>query len=240
MTWWVAGAAVGGALISSYGAQSAAGTQADAANNSTALQAKIYEDTTKRNEPFVSGGTNALGALLERLGIGGNASSAQYGNLLKTVNPQDVQNDPGYQWAQQQGQQGIDRSLAARGMTNSGRALKAASQFNTGNATKFFNDAFNRNQSANQQQFNMLAQPVQWGQASVNNTAASGAAFGQAAGQNIVGAGDAQAANSIAQGNIWGNALNQGVSAYTRGQQNQNQINPATGMPNYALDPYGP
>jgi hypothetical protein len=217
MTWWVAGAAVVGGVIQSQGAKSAAGTQADAANNATALQSRIYDDTVQRNDPFVEGGTNALSTLLNRLGVGGQGGD-QHGNLLRTVDPQSVQNDPGYQWAQQQGEQGINRSLAAKGMTNSGRALKAAAQFNTGNATKFFNDAFSRNQQANQQQFNMLAQPVQWGQASANNTAASGAAFGQAAGQNMIGAGDAQAANSIAQGNIWGNALNQGVSAYTRNQ----------------------
>jgi len=33
-------------------------------------------------------------------------------------------------------------------------------------------------------------------------------------GSNLIGAGNAQAASSLAQGNAWGNALNQGVSSY--------------------------
>jgi coproporphyrinogen III oxidase-like Fe-S oxidoreductase len=194
-----------------YSARQAAQAQIDAANNATALQRGIYNDTVARNEPFVKGGTNALQTLLEQLGIGGGS-----GSLLKTVDPQSVQNDPGYQWAQQQGQQALERQLAARGLTGSGRSLKAASRFNTGNATQFFNDAFNRNQSANLQKFNMLSAPVGWGQASANQTAAAGQQFGKSAGSNMIGAGDARAAGTIAQSNLLRDSLNQGVSQYQR------------------------
>jgi hypothetical protein len=240
MTWWAAGGAVVGGLLASQGSKGAAGAQAEAANNSTALQRDIYNQTVERNRPYVEGGTNALSTLLNRLGIAGNAGSG-YGSLMSTVDPQSVQNDPGYQWAQQQGEQGIQRALAARGLTGSGRGLKEASRFNTGNATQFFDRAFNRNQATNLQNYNMLAQPAQWGQNSANNTAAQGSAFGQAAGGNMVQAGDAEAANSIAQGNIWGNAINQGLSSYSRSPQGNspqsqpqwapNQNYGATGFP---------
>lgn len=203
------GANLLGTAAGLYSTNKAVDAQREAAENATNLQRGIYNDTVARNEPFVKGGTNALATLLEQLGIGGGS-----GNLLKTVDPQSVQSDPGYQWAQQQGQQAIERQLAARGLTGSGRSLKAASRFNTGNATQFFTDAFNRNQGANLQKFNMLSAPVGWGQASANQTAAAGQQFGTSAGNNMIGAGDASAAGTIAQSNLLRDALNQGVSQY--------------------------
>jgi hypothetical protein len=220
MSWAIVGGAAIGAIGSYLASDNAADKQADAANAASGVARQSFLDTEKRNQPFYEGGTNALATLLTRLGImGGDANSAQYGNLLSTVTPQSVQNDPGYQWAQQQGQQGIERWLAAKGLTNSGRALKAASQFNTGNATKFFNDAFTRNMQGNQQQFNMLQAPVGWGQASANQTGAAGQAMASTVGNNLIGAGDAQAAGRIGGWNALQNGINQGVSAYTRSQQ---------------------
>ena len=55
-----------------------------------------------------------------------------------------LQNDPGYQFRLQQGNQALDRQLAARGMGRSGAAMKAAQQYGQGLADQTYNDYFNR------------------------------------------------------------------------------------------------
>lgn len=71
------------------------------------------------------------------------AQGQQLSNL-ENLNPTDVQNDPGYQFAQQQGEQSLNRSLGARGMVFSGDALKEAANFNQGLASQFYGDAYRR------------------------------------------------------------------------------------------------
>jgi len=71
------------------------------------------------------------------------ANQQQLGNL-ENLSPQNVQNDVGYQFAQQQGEQGLNRALGAQGNLFSGRALQAASDFNQDLASRFYGDAYNR------------------------------------------------------------------------------------------------
>lgn len=66
---------------------------------------------------------------------------------LERLNPTDVQNDPGYQFTQAQGEQALNRSLGARGSLFSGAALKEAADYNQGLAARFYQDAYNRNQN---------------------------------------------------------------------------------------------
>ena len=55
-----------------------------------------------------------------------------------------LQADPGYQFQLQQGNQALERSLAARGLGQSGAALKAAQEYGQGLANQTYNDYFNR------------------------------------------------------------------------------------------------
>lgn len=55
-----------------------------------------------------------------------------------------LQADPGYQFRLQQGQQALERSLAAQGLGQSGAALKAAQQYGQGLADQTYNDYFAR------------------------------------------------------------------------------------------------
>jgi hypothetical protein len=86
--------------------------------------------------------------------------------------------------------------------------LKAASQFNTGNATQFMDNAFNRQQAVRGSQTNALQSIAGLGQSAANTVAGAGMNYGNQAGQNLIGAGNAQAAAGIAQSNAWGNAMN--------------------------------
>lgn len=214
MPWGAVAAAVIGGAASADASRSAGNKQKDAADAATQLNRDIYNDTTQRNEPFVTGGTSSYNELLRRLGISGNATSEGYGSLGKVPTSADVMATPGYQFGLDQGQNSLNKQLNARGLSYSGAALKAANRYGTDYATTKYDNAFGNLQSANQQSYNQLMGAAGLGQASANNTASAGQQFGTQAGNNMIGAGNAQAASGIAQSNAWQNALNQGVSAY--------------------------
>jgi hypothetical protein len=63
---------------------------------------------------------------------------------LQAPNLEALQNDPGYQFRLQQGNQALERSLAARGLGQSSAALKAAQEYGQGLADQTYNDYFGR------------------------------------------------------------------------------------------------
>jgi len=203
---WAAAAAVGGALISSNASSQASKAQQSAADQANDLQRQQYADTIQRNQPFYGAGTDALAMLQQKLP-----------GLNTGYDPQQLLNEPGYQFGLQQGQQALERSLAARGRGVSGAALKAAAEFGNNYATGQLNSAFQRDQQAKQQQFGQLQSLAGMGQAAANNTAFYGQQTANNAGNNMIGAGNSAAANNIAQGNIWSGLLNQGASMYGSG-----------------------
>lgn len=60
----------------------------------------------------------------------GNKYRASYADQLNNIltGKQSIQTDPGYQFAYQQGQQGVERAAAARGMGTSGNVMAALQQ----------------------------------------------------------------------------------------------------------------
>lgn len=202
MPWGVAAAAVaaGGAAATSNKASKAQQAGVGAAN---ALTQGMYDDTKARNDPFYYAGTEALSLLQQRLP-----------RLTAGYDASKLTSEPGYQFGLDQSQQALERSLAARGRSSSGAAMKAATEYAQNYATSKLNDAWTRQQQGNQQEYNMLAGLVGTGQASANQTAAAGMQAASTMGNNILGGANAQAANYLNQGNILGNAVNQGVSLY--------------------------
>lgn len=63
---------------------------------------------------------------------------------MQAPSQEALEADPGYQFRLQQGQQALERSLAARGLGQSGAALKAAQEYGQGLADQTYNDYFNR------------------------------------------------------------------------------------------------
>jgi hypothetical protein len=216
MSFAIAGATIGSALIGSDASRSASNKQLDAANASNALQKDMYDQTVARNSPFVAGGTTSFNALLDRLGLSGNTSAPGYGTFGQIPTAADVMARPGYQFGLDQGLTALNHQLNAHGMNYSGAQLKAINRFGNDYATSKYNDAFNQSQAAQQQAYNQLSGLAGMGQASANNTAGAGQQFASQYGSNLQGGANAAAANSLAQGNLWTNALNQGVSAYGR------------------------
>lgn len=166
-------------------------------------------------------------------------------------NPSSLQQDPGYQFRLQQGEQSINRANAARGGRAGGRAMKELSQFSQGLASQEFGNAFQRASAADAAELQALANQAgrqdaatladrqrQLGLANVGYGAQGNLAAGmmglgqqranldiatqQQIAQNALGTGQAAAGMHQAQGN-----LAAGIYAGAGQQQAQNYQNQA-------------
>lgn len=185
-----AAGAIGGSLISSSGANSAAKTSANAANASTALQSRIYDQTTANNAPFLQTGTAALDQLAKSYGIGGTGGTG-------AIDPNaSFYQSPDYQFQLSQGIAGVDAGAAARGQLDSGATRKAEIAYGGNLANSNFNQYATRLQGL-----------AGIGQAAASNQAAAGSNY---AGQytNTVSNAATNAGNAqIYSGNTTANAL---------------------------------
>ncbi len=91
-------------------------------------QLKAGEQASQLLNPYYQTGTQANQRLSDRLMGGFNFNQA------------DLYNDPGYQFAVEQGQRGLNTQAAASGLLGSGRALKEATQYGQGMAEGQFNN----------------------------------------------------------------------------------------------------
>lgn len=196
--WLVGGAAVGGALIGANSTNKATKAQTAAANQANDTQWAMYNQSRDDNKPFYDVGVSSLNKLA----------------ALPDFTGADLQNEPGYQFALNEGMKGVTNSAAARGGLLSGAALKAASQYNNDYASTKYNDAFNRDATNK----NRLATLAGIGQTASNVNTSSGLSTANNVGQNQLGVGNARASGYLANGNALTGALNQGVSAWKNSQ----------------------
>jgi len=188
------------AIFQSRASTRAAEIQSDSANRATDIQERMFNQAREDAGPQRQIGYDAINQLSQLL---------KSGELTRQFDGSSLATDPGYQFGMQQGQQGIERSAAARGMGLSGAALKAASRFNSDYAGTKYNDAFNRFQTSQANRFNPLMQLAGAGAVANQQVSQAGQNYANQAGANIIGAGNAQAANRMNQGNIYSNAFNQ-------------------------------
>jgi len=111
MTFWVAGAVVGSALIGGSASRSAASTQAAAADRAAEGQERMFERQVELSEPWRKAGEQALNKLIPLTDYQ-NFGMAQF------------QADPGYSFRMSEGMKALERSAAARGGLLSGATLK--------------------------------------------------------------------------------------------------------------------
>lgn len=233
--------AVAGSAISAHAASSAADKQATAADQikqqaidagkvasdtvtkatadanagltSTTTGANQQLDAAKQQQldalkPYIDAGQVSLPELQQLLGTNGPLGSQS--NFSFT--PQDWQNDPGFAYIQQQQQQGLDRSAAARGTLFSGGTAKATARLQSNLASTHLDDAFNRAiQTYDTNRQNVITR-IQ-GLTGLTNTGLSATNTqntdigntAQLQNQNTVGTADRIAANQIAAGTYVGN-----------------------------------
>lgn len=208
----VAAAIIGGAAIAATGTavagSEAAGATESAANTAANAQNSALSQSAQLSAPYRALGTTALPQYEALLGIGSGANSA---TTLAAL-----QNTPGYQFTQQQGQTGILNAASASGGVG-GNTLAALDQYNTGLADQTYQNAVGNVANAvgsGQAAAAGQAQAVQQGATNIGNIA-----VGQGNTQAGIYANEAAGLSKIA-----GNATNQ----YTTLQALQGQTGGGT------------
>lgn len=260
---FIAAALIGGgtALLGGFMASNAAGDAADAqsqaANNasansltasreSNALQKEMFDKQIELNTPFRQAGLTGQNRLMELLGLGGNTGAQGYGSAMKNFSMGDFQEDPGYQFRMQQGQQALERSAAARGGLLSGRAGKDMTNYAQGAASQEYGNVYNRkfnefqtNRSNQLNPLQSLAGMSQTASGAMSNAAGNyGVNVGNnltstanTVGNNMMGAGNARASGYVGSANAWGGALGQAATGYQQSQiMNQLFKQPSSGL----------
>lgn len=189
--WAVLGGTVGGALLTSDASKSAANTQANAANNATAVEQAQYQQTRTDLAPYMGQGTMALSDI----------------NKLM-ANPSSVAQLPGYQFQLQQGTDAIQNSAAANGLT--GNTLKALSDYGQGTASSYYNNYWNQ-----------LMQMANLGQTSAAGVGNIGASTANSIGQNTIGAGNAIAAGQVGSASAINSGISNGLQNWLLASQLQ-------------------
>lgn len=210
MSGWIAGAAVVGSLVSANAAKQAAKGQVNAANAATAASNAQFQQTFDAQEPWRKAGGQAVGRMSE------------LANMPAGIDMGNWQQDPGYQFRMQQGQDAINRSASAGGRYQSGGTLKALTAYGQGMGAQEYQNVYNRKAQERATQYNQLASLAGLGQTSVGQTGQLGAQNAAQAGQNMMGAANAQSAGTVGTANAWSGALNSGLNNWMTYQTAQN------------------
>lgn len=188
-----AGGAIAGGLIAKKGAKDAATEQSNAANAAAASEDRRFDisrqdqlaqlaQQREDTKDYRAAGTASLAQLMAGIAPGGQFDERYQRGTFEQ--------DPGFQFRQQQGEQGINRAATASGARYSGATLKALARFNSGLASQEYG-AFDQRQNTAQQFF-------EGNQANRYNRLASLAGIGQTANNALNSAGQ-QVNSNIAQ-----------------------------------------
>lgn len=181
-------AAAGGvasAVVSSHAAGKASKAATDAATQNNNLQRDIYNQNKATLSPFVNNGTTAgnyYNALLGLPGANGGANDNRPG-AQQAFNT--FQNSDGYQFRMGEGMKALNTGYAARGLIQSGAAMKGINSFAQGAASDEFGKYLG--QLGNQQAVGLSAANAQAGvgtnyaNAVSNNNNSAASAVGNAA-----------------------------------------------------------
>lgn len=228
---WAAIGAIGVTGASIYGSNKASSTQEQAAQQGQAEAAREFDlsrsDTLAQlakaqtnQQPYLDAGKGALAQIMAGLSTGGQ--------FAQKFDNSTFQQDPGYQFQQQQGEAAINRAAAASGAGYSGATLKALARFNTGLASQDYNNAYQRFTNDKTTGFNRLASVAGLGQTATNQTnntgttatgqlATLGANFSNTNATLLGNMGEARASGYVANSNALGSGIKSLYNAYQAG-----------------------
>ena len=230
-----AASSVASSAMGSSAAKKAAKAQAAAAEADRKLQQEMYYDQVARQEPFRQAGLTTQAELLRQMGLGGDATSQGYGNMLRDFTMADYQADPGYAFRLQEGLKGLDRQAAARGGMISGAALKAAQRYGQEMGSQEYQNAYNRYNQDRNARYNMLTGQQAVGQNATNQVGQASQNYANQAGAAIQNAGAARASGYIGQANALAGGLGQIANAYSQ----QQMLDKVLGSGGYSTGGYG-
>lgn len=180
------GVMAAGSLINGAMAARSSRKASKAQTNIAAAQQRLedaqYQQSRADTMPWLTTGRQALNQL---------SAMTQPG-----FDYRQLEEDPGYQFRQQQGENALSRAMAARVMLNSGAAMKEAARFNQGLASDEFTNVYNR-----------LAGLAGTGQTAAGNLASLGSQYMQSAGNNAGQMANARASAYAGRAQAQQNAL---------------------------------
>lgn len=182
---------------SAIGSSNAAGAQTQAAQDATNAQLNMYNQTKAGLQPYNTGGQADFSRLNKLI------NSPAYING-PSLSESATRATPGYQFNLNQGLKATQNSAAARGLGVSGAAMKGAAQYATGLADSTYQNQFADRVTNQTNAYNRLLGGATIGENAGAQTGAFATQTGTNIGNNIIGAGNAQAASSIATGNAIG------------------------------------
>lgn len=193
---------IAGGVFGMIGASKAADAQTSAAKAANKQQMAMYERTRGDLAPYRQAGGAAANMLQGRLG-----------ELTKPfeMTQEELEGTPGYQFTLAEGLKATQNSYAAAGLGQSGAAMKGAAQYATGLASTTFQQQLQNYLSQNMQQYNMLMGGAQLGENAAAQTGAYGTQTASQVGNNLIGAGNAQAGAWIGGANAAGTGLNNAI-----------------------------
>jgi hypothetical protein len=230
-----AGASIIGGGMAAQGGRDAANTQAAAADRAAALQKQMFDEQQRLSAPYREAGVTGQNRLMELMGLGGNTGAAGYGKYAQDFGMSDFVTDPGYAFRLSEGQKAIDRSAAARGGTQSGAALRAATRYGQDMGSQEYGNAYNRYQTNRSNQLAPLGSLMTSGQNAAAGAGAAAGNYGVTGGNTIMAGGAANAAGQLGVGNTINNALGTAASSY----QNQKNFNDYLASKNAQRGLYG-
>lgn len=204
-----AAASLGSGIIQSNAASSAASTQAAAENNATAAQQGIYSQNQQNLAPFIQQGQAASTEVGQLEGLNGGTPST----IMNTL-----QQLPGYQFANQQGQLAVQNTSAARGLGISGSEQMGAANFATGEANQYYNNLLTGVQNT-----------ANMGANAAGGLASVGAQTGSSIAGTTVGAGNALAQGTTGSANALAGGLTGGSNSLTTALYANQILNPNSG-----------
>lgn len=200
-------AAIGSGAIAAGGARKAGNIQAEASREARATDERMLERQIGLQEPFRQAGLTAQEQIMQLLGVGGDASAADYGSLAKPFGMEQFEQDPGYAFRQSEGMKALERSAAARGLLQSGPTLKGIQRFGQESASQEYGNAFNRYQIERNARLNPLQSLMGAGQTATNVMTGNVGQSSQNQQANILGAGQARASGYVGAANALSGAL---------------------------------
>lgn len=202
----IVGSVAGGA-IAANGAKSAAGTSAAAGNNGLMWDMMSQAQTQQRQQPWVDQGNwanNQIQNGIQNGTFGGNFTAQDYLS----------NQDPGYGFQLQQGQQALQNSQAAGSGVLSGAALKGLIGYNQGMASTGYQNAYNRWLSSQQNAYGQLHDMSTLGQNAAAQVGNNGVGYANAQTNLMTGVGNANAAGQVGSANALSSGLSNGAGYY--------------------------
>lgn len=216
----LAGATVASSEIGANASETASQQQVNQEN-------KALDYTEQTEAPFVGAGQTSIAELMAGL---------QNGTFGPGSNPTftpptlaQAEQTPGYQFEQEQGQLGIDRTAAAAGGAFTGGTLKAGSAFNTNLATTTYQTQFNNAFQSYQAQLAKQAQEYQQliTPATLGANAAAGTSTNVANLMSNIG--NAQAAGTVGTANAVTSGISNGTNGILQAYLLNGALNPNSG-----------